>query len=504
MNRKIAMSPVAHERRPAPKRARSGIARWFYGAGAALVISGSAWGVGLGKLDVRSALDEPFEGVIELLAVAAEDLETIKVSLGTRSDFKRAEIDRSNILDTFVFETEAIDNGESQITIRSTEVVSEPYVQFLISFEWAGGRIIREYTALLDPPEYAAVGEVVSVADTGAAETHQTISETSTPVLSLINSLGYAPGNEYGPIKRGETLADIAQQLDLPSDINVYQRMLGLLKQNPDAFIRENMNLVRQGASLTVPDVATFSSISPLVAIETYRRQVVEWEAYRTAATEQKGKTTSDQASANNTARDQPTKDRVWVRQVALPTPEGDSAPTGSASTGALVSETAADAESPSAAKVMSGDKSAQSDETPTDVMPTAGVEGDRYLLRIIQGKAERDEALASSSSGGVVSTASAASSVVPEGTPGVAWEGVQVQLTLVEEALLSSQSQNQNLQDRMALLEQQISQTTQLLEQQLVTTARLLALREAGLALAQQQAKARQEAAQDDKAASV
>ena len=480
------MSPVAHERRPAPKRARSGIARWFYGAGAALVISASAWGVGLGKLDVRSALDEPFEGVIELLAVAAEDLETIKVSLGTRSDFKRAEIDRSNILDTFVFETEAVDNSESQITIRSTEVVSEPYVQFLISFEWAGGRIIREYTALLDPPEYAAVGEVVSVADTGTAGTGTA-------------EAGYAPGNEYGPIKRGETLADIAQQLDLPSDINVYQRMLGLLKQNPDAFIRENMNLVRQGASLTVPDVATFSSISPLVAIETYRRQVAEWEAYRTAATERKGKTTSDQASSNNTARDEPTKDRVWVRQVALPTPEGDSAPAG-----APVSETAADAESPSAAKVLSGDKSAQSDETPTDVMPTAGVEGDRYVLRIIQGKAERDEALASSSSGGVISTASAASSVVPEGTPGVAWEGVQDQLTLVEEALLSSQSQNQNLQDRMALLEQQISQTTQLLEQQLATTGRLLALREAGLALAQQQAKARQEAAQDDKAASV
>ena len=490
------MSPVAHERRPAPKRARSGIARWFYGAGAALVISASAWGVGLGKLDVRSALDEPFEGVIELLAVAAEDLETIKVSLGTRSDFKRAEIDRSNILDTFVFETEAVDNSESQITIRSTEVVSEPYVQFLISFEWAGGRIIREYTALLDPPEYAAVGEVVSVADTGTAEAATAGTGTA--------EAGYAPGNEYGPIKRGETLADIAQQLDLPSDINVYQRMLGLLKQNPDAFIRENMNLVRQGASLTVPDVATFSSISPLVAIETYRRQVAEWEAYRTAATERKGKTTSDQASSNNTARDEPTKDRVWVRQVALPTPEGDSAPAGAAPTGALVSETAADAESPSAAKVLSGDKSAQSDETPTDVMPTAGVEGDRYVLRIIQGKAERDEALASSSSGGVISTASAASSVVPEGTPGVAWEGVQDQLTLVEEALLSSQSQNQNLQDRMALLEQQISQTTQLLEQQLATTARLLALREAGLALAQQQAKARQEAAQDDKAASV
>ena len=315
------MSPVAHERRAAPKRARSRILRWFYGAGAALAISASAWGVGLGKLDVTSALDEPFEGVIELLAVASEDLETIKVSLGTRSDFKRAEIDRSNILDTFVFETETFDNGESKITIRSTEAVSQPYVQFLISFEWAGGRIIREYTALLDPPEYAAVGEVVSVADTGAAEagvaeTHQTISETSTPVLSVINSLGYAPGNEYGPIKRGETLADIAQQLDLPSDINVYQRMLGLLKQNPDAFIRENMNLVRQGASLTEPDVATFSSISRLVAIETYRRQAAEWEAYRTAVTEQEGKTTSDQASANNTARDETTKDRVWVRQV--------------------------------------------------------------------------------------------------------------------------------------------------------------------------------------------
>ncbi|HIG14553.1 MAG TPA: hypothetical protein EYQ32_08875 [Gammaproteobacteria bacterium] len=515
MNTNSAMSPVTDERRPVAERARSRISRWFCGAGAALLLSGSAWGVGLGKLDVRSALDEPFEGIIELLSVAAEDLETIKVTLGTRSDFQRAEIDRSNILDTFVFETETVGSGEAQITIRSTESVSTPYVNFLISFEWASGRIIREYTALLDPPEYAAVGVVVSVADagtvetgaaetgiaeTGVTETDQAISETRTPVLSAINSAGYAPGNEYGPVKRGETLADIAQRLDLPSDINVYQRMLGLLKQNPDAFIRGNMNLVRQGASLTVPDLATFSSISGAVAIETYRRQVAEWAAYRTAATEQKGKTASAPASADNTARDEPTKDRVWVRQVALATPERDSAPADTTPTGELVSETAADTESPSAAKVSSADKSVQSDETPSDVMPSAVVEGDRYVLRIIQGKAERDEVLASSSSGGVISTASAASSVVPEGTPGVGLEGVQDQLTLVEEALLSSQSQNQNLKDRMALLEQQISQTTTLLEQQVATTTRLLALREAGLALAEQQAKARQEAAQDDK----
>ena len=505
MNRNSAMSPVADERRPIAERAGSRISRWFCGAGAALLLSGSAWGVGLGKLDVRSSLDEPFEGIIELLSVAAEDLETIKVTLGTHSDFQRAEIDRSNILDAFVFETETVDSGEAQITIRSTEPVSAPYVNFLISFEWASGRIIREYTALLDPPEYAAVGVVVSVADAVTAETvvtekDQAISETRTPVLSAINSAGYAPGNEYGPVKRGETLADIAQRLDLPSDINVYQRMLGLLKQNPDAFIRGNMNLVRQGASLTVPDLATFSSISGAVAIETYRRQVAEWEAYRTAAAAQRDKTASAPASADNTAQEEPTKDRVWVRQVALATPESDSATTDSSPTGELVNETAADTESPSVAKVLSADKPAQSDETSTDVMPSTVVEGDRYVLRIIQGTAERDEVLAASSSGGVISTASAASSVVPEGTPGVGLEGVQDQLTLVEEALLSSQSQNENLKDRMALLEQQISQTTTLLEQQVATTTRLLALREAGLALAEQQAKARQEAAQDDK----
>ena len=286
MNRKIAMSVVADKRHSATDCARLRVTRWVCGVGAALLVTGSAWGVGLGKLDVVSALDQPFDGVIELLSVAAEDLETMKVSLGTRSDFKRAEVNRSHILDTFVFETEASDNGGAQITIRSTDAVSEPYVHFLISFEWAGGRIIREYTALLDPPEYSAVGEVVNIAETGTdetatgevevAETDQSVSETSAPVLSLTNAMGYAPGNEYGPVKRGETLADIAQQLDLPSDINVYQRMFGLLKENPNAFIRGNMNLVRQGASLTIPDVATFSSISGVVAIETYRRQVAE------------------------------------------------------------------------------------------------------------------------------------------------------------------------------------------------------------------------------------
>ena len=174
--------------------------------------------------------------------------------------------------------------------------------------------------------------------------------------------------------------------------------------------------------------------------------------------------------------------------QVALPSAEGDSS-----STDTSGSEAVADAESPSADKVLSSEEAAHTGETAADLMPSA--EGDRYVLRIIQGKVERDEVLASSSSGGVISTASAASSVVPEGTPGVALEGVQDQLTLVEEALLSSQSQNQNLKDRMSLLEQQISQTTKLLEQQVATTARLLALREAALALAEQQAKAREEA---------
>ena len=135
MNRKIAMSVVADKRHSATDCARLRVTRWVCGVGAALVISGSAWGVGLGKLDVVSALDQPFDGVIELLSVAAEDLETMKVSLGTRSDFKRAEVDRSHILDTFVFETEASDNGGAQITIRSTDAVSEPYVHFLISFE---------------------------------------------------------------------------------------------------------------------------------------------------------------------------------------------------------------------------------------------------------------------------------------------------------------------------------------------------------------------------------
>ena len=503
------MSPAAQERHPAAARARLRIGRWFYGAGAALVLSGSAWGVGLGKLDVTSSLGEPFHGAIELLSVAAEDLETIQVTLGTRSDFKRAEVNRSTILDTFVFETESFDKGGAQITISSTESVSLPYLHFLISFEWAGGRIIREYTALLDPPEYAAVGKVVNVAnngtaetgtaETGTAETDQAISETSTRVLSVSPPVGFAPGNEYGPVKRGETLADIAQRLDLPSDINVYQRMFGLLKENPEAFIRGNMNLVRQGASLTVPDLRTFSSISGAVAIETYRRQVVEWKAYRTAATQKKSKTTSDQASADNTTREAPSEDRVWVRQIASPTLESGSVPTGT-----VVSETAADAESPSDTKVLSAEESAQSDGSSTDMLQSAVVEGDRYVLRIIQGKAERNEALASSSAGGVISTASAASSVVPEGTPGMALEGVQDQLTLVEEALLSSQSQNENLKDRMALLEQQISQTTKLLEQQVATTTRLLELREAGLALAEQQAKARQEAPQEDKVASA
>ena len=110
--------------------------------------------LGLGNLKVLSALDEPLVAEIELKSVTESELETLEVSLGSAEDFQRAGIDREAFLGQLEFRVRKV--GKPAIRINTTQPAKEPFLHFLIRAEWSDGKLIREYTALLDPPLYAA------------------------------------------------------------------------------------------------------------------------------------------------------------------------------------------------------------------------------------------------------------------------------------------------------------------------------------------------------------
>ena len=111
----------------------------------------STWALGLGEIDLKSALNQPFNAVIPLSSDSADEISGVKVALASSDTFARYGLDRPAFLSGFQF---AVDGQAVRITSR--EPVTEPFVTLLLEIRWAQGRLLREYTVLLDPPVFAA------------------------------------------------------------------------------------------------------------------------------------------------------------------------------------------------------------------------------------------------------------------------------------------------------------------------------------------------------------
>ena len=128
----------------------------------------SSWALGLGEIHLNSALNEPMRAEIDLIAAAPDELTALRVTLASRDAFTRYGIDRPPFLSTLTFKVGKGKDGHDVLLVHSTEAIPEPFVTFLVEVNWARGRLMREYTVLLDPPVYAP-GETASSAAPVAA-----------------------------------------------------------------------------------------------------------------------------------------------------------------------------------------------------------------------------------------------------------------------------------------------------------------------------------------------
>lgn len=114
-----------------------------------------AHALGLGRLIVSSGLDEALNGRIELIAPTAQEIKTLKVSLASREEFEIAGVEREAHLFEIKYEVVQEANGRYSIHVTTHQPVREPFLHFLVRVEWSGGRLVREYSTLLDPPQWA-------------------------------------------------------------------------------------------------------------------------------------------------------------------------------------------------------------------------------------------------------------------------------------------------------------------------------------------------------------
>ena len=250
-------------------------------ATAGLVATGLVQALGLGEISVNSDLNQRFSASIPLTEISAEDLETVTVSVAPNEVFDRAGIDRAEYLSSLDFEIKN-DRGRPRVVISSGEIAREPVLNLLVQARWSGGKILRDYTILLDPPSIVVAAPPVAVKPPVApviavpvkpaplaasvvapkAEFYETPAESKPPKKAA--TLAKAPPaatdpafdsatGSYGPVAPRETLWSIATKVRPSPAVSMDQVMLALAEANPVAI--QGGTTVNKGAMLKIPSV---------------------------------------------------------------------------------------------------------------------------------------------------------------------------------------------------------------------------------------------------------
>ena len=263
---------------------------------ASLALSNYVSALGLGEVKLKSTLNQPLSAEVQLLDTKGLSPEQIIVSLASSGDFERNGLDFVHFYSELRFEV-ALDNpGGPVVRITSNNPVREPYLNFLIEAKWTSGRLLREYTLLMDLPTFddkapgvvqaapsstqrsdaaskALAAEVQAAVDAESAEEKPEIIAEQDQTAKKSK----AAAGTYGPVGGRDTLWDIALAVRPDSKASVHQTMLALQRLNPEAFIRGNINLLKKGQVLRVPDANEIGSVSQSEAVRQFNSQVTEW-----------------------------------------------------------------------------------------------------------------------------------------------------------------------------------------------------------------------------------
>ena len=252
-----------------------------------------AMALGIGSIETRSALNEPLDARIPLVPDGVDDIDSVSISLAPTEAFQRVGLDRPFHLSRLEFNVVTDDGAEPYVSVTTEDSVREPFLAFVVEVRWPGGRMLREYTLLLDPPvdepreapapRMAAEPDPAPVPEPEVAREPDPEPELARPATEDAPA-DAAPGTDYGPVQRNQTLWDIAMETRPDSSVSVHQMMMALLRANPDAFIDGNVNNLRAGAILRVPDQPDVESMSVADARREFARQNEEWQAGRAPA----------------------------------------------------------------------------------------------------------------------------------------------------------------------------------------------------------------------------
>lgn len=223
-------------------------------ASGSALYSGMAPALGLGEITLHSALNQPLEAEIELLAVGDLGAEDLRVALAPAEVFSRSGVERFYFLNDLRF-TPLLRGSRSVIRVVSSRPVREPYLNFIVEVARPGGQLLREYTVLLDPPGSAAYTAQAAPSPAAAAPAPSAAQPAAAPVRRS-EPPSAAQGHRQAVV-RGDSLWSIAARLrEQGSPLSQQALMDGIHALNPSAFAGGDANRLLAGVELLLPDAA--------------------------------------------------------------------------------------------------------------------------------------------------------------------------------------------------------------------------------------------------------
>lgn len=315
---------------------------------ALLLVAGPVLALGLGQIQVKSRPGEPLLAEIPVVAGDPAELRDLQVRFASPETFRRVGLQPPDVAGTGLQLSVALDDaGRPVIRVTSSVPLQQPVLAFLVEVDWGSGRLVREYTAVIDGPS-AIAAPAQQVQSPGVAEPNTIPRESAPAPLPEVPAadaepLPPVPGDavpvaepapepavEPAPrpaaapvavapaaptadadysVRSGDTLSEIALGMQR-SGHSLDQAMLALLQSNPEAFIGGNINRLRAGAVLRMPPAGELSRYSAGEAAGMVRQQVAEWRAARSQPQPQPDPATApvatgagEAAAAGNEAR---------------------------------------------------------------------------------------------------------------------------------------------------------------------------------------------------------
>lgn len=249
-------------------------------------LPGLVQALGLGPITTQSFLNEPFAARIEILSATVPELDSLIIVPGNADAFQRAGLELTPGIKKLQFKIVNIDEGEHYIQISSPEPVRDPVLSFVVEARWITGQMSKTYTVLLDPPYYAAAERRRSLAkkeiQPPTVLPAPAVSEAppAPPVIPVqITAPAVSSARpDTRTVMAGDTLGSIANETRPDASISSDQMMLAILRANPDAFINGNVNNIKLGSTLRLPEREEIQAIDQQEATEQVRMQYAQWK----------------------------------------------------------------------------------------------------------------------------------------------------------------------------------------------------------------------------------